>query len=809
MHSTEDTSLPQRSHLDDDQENILSDLDFIRFLVVAQKNLHWIFFIFILGIGFSFLYLRYTKPIYKSKSLIKYDIKQVSPMVTHEQVQADNFSHLSGEIEIIKSSIIYEKAVNALPLAVSYFAYGRINNNERYLNSPFLLKHFEVLDLSFYDKPLDIKVLDQSYYELSFKANGQNYKETHRFGDIVETPFFKFIIGKSGKNILDNEVGQKFYFIINSRESLQNYLASKLEVKVANAEAKTIEIAFSDHDNAKARDIVDVIDSVYLVQTILKKNQAQEQSISFLNEQLQITEQNLEEYEQKLESFAKVNKTSDIKTEFSKYMNKAETEVVLLDKLRVQFSILTDLEKAIHEEEGIEKILPMLSVLGDDTKDLQEEANKLYEMQARLKHLLGTSKEKTYAIKTIREDIANTRDVLIDLTSQYRKLLQEEINKSQGHLKEFESAFSMLPSKETEFTKLKRFYNLYEKFYLMLIDKKAEYGISKAGTVPEFQILAKPSISGIPIYPNTFQVYFTGMAASLIVGFLLIVTQYFLHNTINNMGELERLCVVPMLGVIPKFKQIDSEFSRLIVDQFPKSPVSEALRSIRTNIEFMIKGKQNKVISITSTVSGEGKTFVAINLGGICAMSGLKVVILDLDLRKPKIGKAFNSENVNGISTLLIGRSELEDTVQQTSIPTYYFIPSGPIPPNPSELIMSVEFEKLLVKLKSQFDVIIMDTPPVGIVTDGILAMQKSDLNIYIVRAEYSKKGFEKNINNLYNKSKFSNLSVILNNFDNLRSYAYGYKYGYGQGYGYGEYYQVDENENDKSWFKRLKKFFS
>jgi len=247
----------------------------------------------------------------------------------------------------------------------------------------------------------------------------------------------------------------------------------------------------------------------------------------------------------------------------------------------------------------------------------------------------------------------------------------------------------------------------------------------------------------------------------------------------------------------------------LIVDQFPKSPVSEALRSIRTNIEFMIKGKQNKVISITSTVSGEGKTFVAINLGGICAMSGLKVVILDLDLRKPKIGKAFNNENVNGISTLLIGRSELEDTVQQTNIPTYYFIPSGPIPPNPSELIMSVEFEKLLVKLKSQFDVIIMDTPPVGIVTDGILAMQKSDLNIYIVRAEYSKKGFEKNINNLYHKSKFSNLAVILNNFDNLRSYAYGYKYGYGQGYGYGEYYQVDEEENDRSWVKRIKKLFS
>lgn len=804
---SQDPQIVSAKQLDEDQESILSNLDFIRFLTVAQKNLHWLLFIFALGLLFSFLYLRYTKPVFQSKSLVKYDLKQVSPVFSKEQVEADNFAHLSGEMELIKSNIIYEKALNILSMDVSYYAHGRINDTERYKTSPFLVKHYEIYDVSFYDKRLNISLVDQNSFILSFEAQGQLYSEQHQFGDIVKTPYFKIIIGKCSKTIDEDEIGQKFYFVINSKESLKQFIASKLEVRVANAEAKTIEISFTDYEKAKARDIVEVIDSVYIVQTLLKKNQAQEQSIAFLNEQLRITEENLDEYEQKIENFTKENKTTNISNEFSKYIGKTEEEVLLLEKHRLVYNVLNKLDEAIYKDESIEKVVPMLSFL-DENKELKETAEKLYTLQNHLKHALETSKEKTFAIKSIKTDISNTRDVLIDLTTQYKKLVGEEIERSQKHIQEFEDAFSTLPSKETEFTKLKRFYNLYEKFYLMLIDKKAEYGISKAGTVPEFLILASPNIASSPVYPNSFEIYFSGIAAAFLVGFLLVVFQYFLHNTINNVGELERSCLAPMLGVIPNFKNSTVDYSTLVVNQFPKSPVSEALRSIRTNTEFMGRGRNNKVLSVTSTISGEGKTFIAINLGGIIAMSGQKVIILDLDLRKPKISKAFGTENSKGISTLLIGRSELDETIMQTDIPSYYFIPSGPVPPNPSELIMSPEFSKLLENLKSRFDVIIMDTPPVGIVTDGILAMQKSDLNIYVVRAEYSKKGFETNINNLILKSKFPNVAVILNNFDSLRSYAYGYKYGYGQGYGYGEYYQMEDSDRREGILDKIKKLF-
>lgn len=799
---------PKTTTSEEDKDNLLSDLDFIRVLIVAQKNLHWIFLIFLFGISTSFIYLRYTKSLYQSKSLIKYDIKLVSPMLNQEQMQLDNISHLSGEIELIKSNLIYDKVVTVLPLQISYYAYGRINNTERYLNSPFSLKFFELKDNAFFDRKFNVTIVDKNTFALMYEYGGKETTGNYNFGDIIQTPYFKFIIGK-GETFDEEEAeaANKYYFVIHSKEALQRYLSSNLEVKIANAEAKTIEIAFTDHDKNKARDIVATIDSVYMSETLLKKNKAHEQSIAFMNEQLEMTEDNLDEYEKKIEQFTQKNKTSDIKSEFSRYIGKAEIEAQHLEKLNIQLDVVLKLQDAIYKEDGIAKIMPLLYVLEED-KQMQKEANTLFELQEKLHNAMETTKEKTFALKSIKSDISKTRDILIDHLLQYKKLLTDQIAKTQSKLKEYDNAFSSLPSKETEFTKLKRFYDLYEKFYLMLIDRKAEYGISKAGTVPEFLILSHPTVSPQPVYPNTFQVYFIGLSISMVLVFFLVVTQYFLHNTINNVGELERLCVAPILGFIPNFRSEELKYSKLIVQNFLKSPVSEALRSIRTNMEFINKGKNNKVISVTSTISGEGKTFVALNLGGIIAMSGQKVVILDMDLRKPKISKAFEASNNIGISTILIGRTVYSDSIQQTEIPTYYFIASGPVPPNPSELIMSKEFDRLLADLKKEFDVIILDTPPVGIVTDGILVMKKCDLNVYIVRAEYSKKGFERNINNLVSNNKFTNLAVVLNGFDNLRSYAYGYKYGYGQGYGYGDYYHIENGAYKNTFVKKIKKFF-
>jgi capsular exopolysaccharide synthesis family protein len=218
-------------------------------------------------------------------------------------------------------------------------------------------------------------------------------------------------------------------------------------------------------------------------------------------------------------------------------------------------------------------------------------------------------------------------------------------------------------------------------------------------------------------------------------------------------------------------------------------------------MEFLMPSKKKKrIITVTSTVSGEGKTFVSLNLAGVIALSDTKVVILDLDMRKPKIHMAFDEENHAGISTILIGKHKLQDCIRRTTISTLDYIGAGPTPPNPSELILRPELDVLLKELHLYYDVIVIDTPPVGLVTDGILVMKKADLPIYVVRADYSKRYFVKNVNKLVKNNSFSKLSIILNGFKHLSQYGYGYDYSYYQGYD-----DDDNKSGSQGLFKKKK----
>ena len=247
---------------------------------------------------------------------------------------------------------------------------------------------------------------------------------------------------------------------------------------------------------------------------------------------------------------------------------------------------------------------------------------------------------------------------------------------------------------------------------------------------------------------------------------------------------MEKLTNVAVLGEIPYHKGAKSH-AELIVSEKPKSAISESLRSIRTNIEFMLPDKGCKTLSITSTVGSEGKTFISANLGALIAMTGKKCIILDLDLRKPKVHLAFNeSVTENGMSTLLIGKADLKMCIQSTSVENLSFIPAGPIPPNPSELLLRETFDDVIEELKGQFDVIIFDTPPVGLVTDGLLVMKKADLPLYVLKANYSERSYVDNINRLVNTGQFSNLSIIFNASTSSQS-GYGSKYGYGRKHSY------------------------
>ncbi len=242
------------------------------------------------------------------------------------------------------------------------------------------------------------------------------------------------------------------------------------------------------------------------------------------------------------------------------------------------------------------------------------------------------------------------------------------------------------------------------------------------------------------------------------------------------MYDLERLRQIPILGVVPASRY--SSNGGIFVAEHPRSMVSEAIRTLRTNLEFFNIQADKKIIAVSSTVSGEGKSFIAMNLGGVIALSRKKVILLDLDMRKPKhdLPAPFN-ENTKGISTILIRRNNWQECIIKTEVELFDYLPSGPHPPNPSELLLNGDFDKLLADLKQAYDYIILDTPPVGLVTDGIMAMKHADLAIYVFRVNYSRKDFLSNLQRIVNINKFSNITTLLNALPSTGENRYGYGY--------------------------------
>jgi tyrosine-protein kinase Etk/Wzc len=401
---------------------------------------------------------------------------------------------------------------------------------------------------------------------------------------------------------------------------------------------------------------------------------------------------------------------------------------------------------------------------------------------------LGLSyRQNTYTYKARQKEIDLLKADLLAQIKNGKTEVIEDIQFLENQKINLNTQLNQLPSKNTAYNKVKRFYSLYEEIYLSLMQSKNEFEIAIAGSTTKIKILSPASMPSRPIKPNQLLIYSIAFALFFILSAVFIIIRYLAHDKVNNVGDIERRTRVTLLGSVPKFKSSVTH-AEVIVNDYPKSVLSESMRSIRTNMEFMIPDIKAKVYSFTSTIGSEGKTFISTNIGALHAMAGKKVIVLDLDLRRPKVHLAFGQEPGNcGMSTLLISKHQVKDCIVQTGIENLEYIPAGPVPPNPSELLLRQEFDQLLSELKSSYDLILLDTPPIGLVTDGLLAMQKADLPIYVIRADYSRLSFINNINRLDATGRYPNLSIILNNVSKKTS---GYGYSYGDVYTDSAYYQ-------------------
>jgi len=756
-------------------------IDFNKLNIVFRSNWIWLLAILIIVNSIAYLVIRYTKNRYESTSVLKLDVKkEATEFGIKTAIEDQNLNLISGEIEIIQSRLFLSRLLDSTNLNVSYYSIGRVLNDELYQSQPFTVT-YNARDHSLFDIPIYFDEQGPNSFTLIVGNKGESLQG--KYNTRIKLGSLELFFKKNNNFAKGDEIG--YFFVINSKEFLLNYLLGSLTAEPLNFNANTVQVSFQDNNPFKAKEILNKIDTMYLQYSNEQKNLATKQKIAWISQELVAIEKNMENYEDYFENFTLQNRTNDLDEDLTKTV----ASINQIDSQR--FNLTRQLREVDLLMDGIKSGNFFISLAQRQVlpPSLSKHLALLEELYIEHEKLKLSYNEITFAYREKQKEIETIQSTAFSQLAE----LKEETLKNLQHANQtkarLEKEFANLPDKTTEFSKNLRYYKLYEQFYLSLMQSKSEFEITQAGSIPDFKILSPATMPVDPISPNKLMIAGIGFVASIMLVLLWLGSVYLLNNKITSLSEIEKIENVPVLGVVPSSRYLHE--SGLHVIEHPKSMVSEAIRTLRTNLDFFNVHSTKKVITVSSTVSGEGKSFVAMNLGGVMALSNKKVILLDLDMRKPKSNLPTDvGDKTKGISTILIRKDAWTDCLTKTPLGNFDYVPSGPHPPNPSELLMNGEFESLLDDLRKNYDYIILDTPPVGLVTDGIMAMKRSDISIYIFRANYSKKDFLFNLQRIININKFSNITTLLNALPNTGE----------QSYGYGYY----EESNDNHWSKKI-----
>ncbi|WP_276365784.1 polysaccharide biosynthesis tyrosine autokinase [Chryseolinea sp. H1M3-3] len=763
------------------QSNAVEGIDFNKLKIAVRNNWMWIVIIFFVFNFTAYLFNRYTKNLYQSSSDLKLDVKQeATEFGIKSAIEDQNLNLISGEIEIIQSRLFLSRVLDSTKLDISYYSIGRVLNEELYQSLPFFVS-YNSNPRSLLNIPLYFEEERNNGFTLTIGNNGEEVKGTYNTPVIARGVTLTIVKNKNFSK--GDEVG--YFFIINSRDLLLDYLLTNLTAEPLNFNANTIRISFKDHNPYKAQNILHKIDTLYLQYSNEQKNLANKQKIDWVSNELVAIETKMEDYENYFENFTLQNKTNNLDDDLKKTVlaiNRIDSQrFELSQKSNELDQLLTNLEK--------ENFIISLSQQQALPASVSRNMETLEQLYLEMNKLKLSHSEITFAFRQKQQEVDALREKIISQLSELKNATVKNLEDANKRKQRLESEFAGIPDKSTQFSKNLRFYKLYEQFYLSLMQSKSEFEIAQAGSIQDFKILSPATFPSAPIFPNKLMIGGIGFVLSIVANLIFIGLLYLLNNRISGVSEIERITNVPVLGVVPSSRYA-TDIGLHVIDH-PKSMVSESIKTLRTNLDFFKVNSNKKIIAVSSTVSGEGKSFIAMNLGAVMAVSSKKVILLDLDMRKPKINLPTEiGDKSKGMSTVLIGKDSWQECLARTGLTNFDYIPSGPHPPNPSELLLNGEFSGLLEELKKTYDYIILDTPPVGLVTDGIMAMKQADISIYIFRADYSRKTFVYNLQRIININKFSNITTVLNALPSTGEQRYGYGY-----------YEEPQNKN---WFQKF-----
>jgi capsular exopolysaccharide synthesis family protein len=765
----------------------------------------WLLFGLLLGGTIAYLYNRYTIPKYLTQAslmILKDSESNIASALPSGggSILSLNDNSLENQIVALKSKRLVSKVVDELDHNISYFIEGNVITIEAYKSSPVLIR-FITPDSIVNTASKTLFVTPKSDTDFNLVDESRGYEKTHEIGEIIELDGLKFsIVPRSGANssFKDSKTVQ---INISPVDRVAGNYITKLEIVPKGKAADILSLGIVQEDSRKSEDFLNNLMVQFNADGVTDKRQVALNTTEFIQDRLELITSELDSVEGGIATFKMENQLMDVGSKAQEFMSKSTEAEQQVFEIETQLMIIRSIEDLLNKRDDYQLLPASLGIQDGGISGLISTYNALVlERNAYLR----TSTPQHPSVTTISAQLDSLRENLRDNIRSTVSSLNIQLGVLNQLDRTSQNKFSAFPGMEKGMRGIERQQQIKEQLYLFLLQRREEAAIAFAVTSPVAKVIDSSYTIPSPVDPKPWLILVGGFLIGLILPLLILFVRFMLDTKVHHKGDLVPLTKhVPFLGEIPK---ITGEINE-IIQLNDRSPLAESFRILRTNLAYLMKAKKEnrgEIIFVTSTIKGEGKTFVSFNLARTLATTRKKVLLVGADIRNPKLHRYINAPlEGKGLSDYLydldVQPLNIITTSQDREIQVDMVL-SGSIPPNPAELFMNDRMENLLKEFTQSYDFIIVDTAPTMIVTDTLLISPLADTTLYVVRAGYTEKKLLDFPKDLKQQGRLKGLAVILNDVD-YSKFSYGAKYGYSYGYGYG--YGADKESKWKRIFKR------
>lgn len=766
------------------------EINIKRLLFLLLRRWYWLALGLVLGLASAYFYVKYTPAKFQvNTSLLVTDESKgldIQNMFMEGMMGAASKISLRNEVEFLESYTLNHQAIDNLNWQSCWQKKNLVFWNGIYLNEPFILtKSNNAVNPS--GIQLEITPVSETAYKVS--ANGEvvinnnttaiSFSEKAEYNTPFSNDYFSFTL--TPKENAADLIGENFRFSFINKSKFTTSYIKRVSIDYGK-DSEVLKLALESTEPLRDIHYLNELVRVYLELKLDMQTQTQKRSLEFIDSQLSGISDDLSKAESNFTEFRSKNQIIDLSSQGSLIMEQLKEIEQEKSQLQMQLDYFKNLQRYLGNIQSADQLVTP-SVVGITDATLNSLVLKLSELYSRRKVLSFSARENNPSLILVNQEIGQVneqvREILVNLIDN-TELSVNTLNKRYNRIN---NQLNNMPEQEQQLINIQRQYELTSEIYTFLLQRRAELEIALAAAVVDIHIIDPAQIERlIPQNKSTSMILLIGIFLGLVLTSLLIFALDFFDNSIHLQEDIEKLTPLTILGNVFH----SSSKSELVVFEQPTAPITESYRTIRTNLQYKFTSNNQKVIGLHSVQPSEGKTFNSTNLASIMAMNEKKTIIIGADMRKARLHRIFKSPNLIGLSTYLIGQNSINDIVQKTNIDNLSLIASGPVPPNPAELMERPAFAKLLEELKKQYDYIIIDNAPISRVTDGLITSKLTDLNLFVLRYGVSKKDQLKFINDVARQGVMNNPALIINDVKISRfgyGYAYSYSYGYGKGY--------------------------